>query len=116
MIPRWRVTGFVVAGVLLAILLGWAARTTWHRLHQLRDSYAAVESDTFHLSASIEASVRDLHETLLRFDSRKNPSDRARFLTRSKELNQWITDHKTAVTTAAGHRLLERIQTAVESY
>ncbi len=116
MAPRWRVTGFVVAGVLLALLLGWAARTTWHRLHQLRDSYAAVESDAFHLSEYIEASVRDLHETVLRFDSRKDPADRARFPDRGKELKQWITTHKTAVTTPQGGELLSRIQTAFDVY
>jgi signal transduction histidine kinase len=105
-----------MAGVLMALLLSWAAQTTWYRLHQLRDSYSAVESDAFHLSDYIEASVRELHETVLRFYSRKDPADQARFLERGRELKLWINAHKTAVTTTQGSELLSRIQAAFEVY
>ena len=91
MSARYRLTGFVLTAVLLAGLVGWAARTTWHDMQQLRRSYAAVENDAFHFSEYIEASLRDLQETILRFDSRKDPSDRARFLRKGQELKKWIS-------------------------
>jgi len=55
MSARNRLSGFVLTVVLLAGLVGWATRTTWHDMQQLR-SYASVENDAFHLSEYIEAS------------------------------------------------------------
>ncbi|MEI7938944.1 MAG: ATP-binding protein [Verrucomicrobiota bacterium] len=111
---RWM--GFVLAVVLLAGLVGWAARATWHDMKQLRRSYAAVENDAFHLSEYIEASIRDLQETILRFDSRKDPSDRARFLSKGQDLKKWISAHKDPLTTSLEGELMKQIQAAFEVF
>ena len=116
MSARYRLTGFVLTVVFLAGLVGWAARTTWHDMQQLRRSYAAVENDAFHFSEYIEASLRDLHETIIRFDSRKDPSDRARFLRKGQELKKWISKHKAPLTTPSEGELMEQIQAAFETY
>jgi len=105
-----------VVVLLLAGLVGWAGRTTWHDMQQLRRSYAAVESDAFHLSEYIEASIRDLHETVLRFDSRKDPSDRARFLSKGQELKHWIGTHKAPLTTPSEGELMRQIEAVFETY
>jgi signal transduction histidine kinase len=111
-----RLTSFALAVLLLAGLVGWAARTTWHDMQQLRRSYAAVEGDAFHLSEYVEASIRDMHETILRFESRKDPSDRARFLSKGKELKQWIGAHIAPLTTPSEGELMKQIQAAFEVY
>ena len=116
MSARTRLMGFVLAVVLLTSLVGWAARTTWHDLQQLHLNYAKVEGDAFHLSEYIEASIRDLHETVLRFDSRKDPADRARFLSKGQELKKWISSHNDLLTPASESVLMNQVQAAFEVF
>jgi signal transduction histidine kinase len=116
MSARARLMCFAFAVMLLAGLVGWAARTTWQGMHQLRRSYAAVEGDAFHLSDHIEASIRDLHETVLRFDAESEPADRARFLSKGKELKKWIGAHKASLPTPLEGELMNQIEAAFEVY
>ena len=112
MSARARLASLVLATVVLTGLVGWAGRTTWHGLQQLRRSYAEIESDAFHLSEYIEAAVRDLHETVLRFDARRDPSDRGRFLSKGQTLSQWLTTHQASRTTPAVGELMKQIEAA----
>ncbi len=116
MSARARLVSFALTLVLLAGLVGWAGRTTWHDMEQLRRSFATVESDAFHLSEFIEATFRDLHETVLRFESRKDPSDRARFLSKGQVLKKWISAHQAPLTPSAEGELMKQIETAFELY
>lgn len=116
MSARARLTGFAVIVVLLAGLVVWAGRTTWRGMHQLASSFTAVESDAFHLSDYIEASIRDLHDTVLRFDSRKEPSVRARFVGKSQELKKWLRAHEAPLYTALEGDLMKQIEVAFDIY
>ncbi|MHB8522868.1 MAG: ATP-binding protein [Limisphaerales bacterium] len=111
-----RLTSFAVAVAVLTILVGWSVRTTWHELHQLRWSFAAVENDVFHLSDYVEVSVRGLEETMFGFDPRKDPAGRARFLKTGQELKQWISAHQASVTTPEERELMDQIEAALGAY
>ena len=116
MSARARLASFALAVVLLAGLVAWAGRTTWHDLQQLRGSYEKVESDAFHLSEYIEASTRNLHETVLRFDSLKNDADRAKFISKGMELKKWIGAHKADLASPSVGALTRQIDVAFEVY
>jgi signal transduction histidine kinase len=113
---RLRSYGYALATVLLALVAGWAGRITWQELRQLHRGYAAVQADAFHLSEYIEASVLSLNETVLRFDLRRQPQDRATFEKDSAELAQWIREHRLTVTTPEEGDLLDQIAAAFEVY
>jgi signal transduction histidine kinase len=113
---RARLASFALAVALLAGLVGWAGRTTWHDMQQLSLSYAAVESDAFHRSDYVEASIRDLLETVLQFDSRKDPSVRARFLSKAQVLKKWISAHQAPLTKSSTGESMARIEAAFEVY
>jgi signal transduction histidine kinase len=117
MSARARLTSFVLAVALLAGLVGGAGLTTWQGMQQLRRDYDAVAADAFHLSEYVEASIRDLHETVLRFDSRKDPSDRTRFLAKSQVLKKWISAHQAPLTTPSSTgEFMKQIEAAFEVY
>ncbi|MEI6392152.1 MAG: hypothetical protein WCT12_13745, partial [Verrucomicrobiota bacterium] len=116
MSARARLASFALAVVLLAGLVAWAGRTTWHDLQQLRGSYEKVESDAFHLSEYIEASTRNLHETVLRFDSLKNDADRAKFISKGRELKKRIGAHKADLASPSVGALTRQIDVAFEVY
>jgi signal transduction histidine kinase len=113
---RARLTSFALVVALLIGLLGWVGRTTWQGMQQLRRSYAAVENDAFHLSEYVEASIRDLHETVIRFDSRKDLLDQAKFLGKSQQLKKWISEHKSPFTTPRVGELMSQIESAFDVY
>ena len=116
MIIRARSYGYALATVLLALVVGWAGRNTWQELRQLHQSFASVQADAFHLSDYIEASVRSLDETVLRFDLRRNPEDQAAFKKLSQELKQWIRTHQATATTPKERDLMGQIERAFETY
>jgi len=121
MSARYRLTGFVLAVLLLIGLVGWAGRTTWHDMQRLGRSFADIESHAFHLSEYIEAAIRDLHDTVLQFDSRKEPSVRATFLNKAQGLRKWAREHKTTLTTPTPAtrsvvELMNQIEAALEVY
>ena len=96
---KLRLYGFALAVVLLAALVGWAGHSAWQQLKQLRKNFGAVQSESFHLADHVEASILNLNETVLRFDLRKDPADKAHFHKEGEELKQWIETQKSSVTT-----------------
>lgn len=113
---RVRSYGYALATVLLVLVVGWAGRITWQELRQLHRSFASVQADAFHLSEHIEASVRDLNETVLRFDLRRHAEDRAAFQKESQDLQQWIRAHQPTVSTPQERELMGQIEPAFELY
>src|SRR5213594_3787732 len=113
---KLRLYGFAVAVVLLAALVGWAGHSAWQQLKQLRKNFGTVESESFHLADHVEASILNLNETVLRFDLRKDPADKAHFHKESEELKRWIQTQKSSVTTPLELDLLSQIEVALETY
>jgi len=111
---KLRLYGFAVAVVLLAALVGWAGNSAWQQLKQLRKNFGSVQSESFHLADHVEASVLNLNETVLRFDLRKDPADKAHFQKEGEELKRWI--RKSSVTTPRELDLLNQIEVALEAY
>src|SRR5712692_8501495 len=111
---KLRLYGFALAVVLLAALIGWAGHSAWQQLMQLRKNFGAVQSESFHLADHVEASILNLNETVLRFDRRKDPADKAHFHKESEELKRWI--RKSSVTTPRELDLLNQIEVALEAY
>jgi signal transduction histidine kinase len=113
---RVRPYGFACAIVVLTLVVGWAGRITWQELRQLHENFAAVQADAFHLSEHVEAALRDLNETVLRIDLRRNPDDLASFQMKSLELQGWIREHRATVTTPEEREAMLQIEAAFEVY
>ena len=113
---RVRSYGYALASVVLVLVVGWAGRITWQELRQLHRSFASVQADAFHLSEHVEATIRNLNETVLRFDLRRQPEDRAAFQKEGQDLQQWIRAHQPTVTTPEERDLMDQIEAAFEVY
>ena len=113
---RPRSYGYALATIALLLVVGWVGRHTWQELQQLHRSFLSLEADSFHLSEYVEASVRDLSETVWRFDRRRNPADRAAFQRGSQDLKQWIRVRHDTATTPQQSQLMGKIESAFEVY
>src|SRR5947209_10929080 len=111
---KLRLYGFAPTIVLLAGVVGWAGHSAWRQLKQLRKNFGAVQSESFHLAEHVEASIRTLSETVLRFNLRKDPADKDHFHKENEELKRWI--RKSSVTAPRELELLEQIEVALEAY
>jgi len=113
---RARSYGYALASVVLALVVAWTGRITWRDLRQLHRSFASVQADAFHLSERVEATVRDLNETVLHFDLRHQPVDRVAFQKKSQDLQQWIRGHQPTVTTQKESDLMDQMAAAFTVY
>jgi len=116
---RARSFGYVLATIVLALILGWAGSITWQELRQLHHSFDSVQGDVFHLSDHIDASVDDLNNIVQRSNLRGHPADRAAFLKKSRDLQQWIRTRQPNITTPQERELvdqIDQIDTAIRLY
>ncbi len=113
---RMRSYGYALATMLLALVLAWAGRVTWLQLRQLHRSFNSLQEDAFHLSEYIDASFDDISDIALRFDPRDHPEDRAEFQNKTRDFQQWLREHRPAVTTPQEGELMDQIAAAFELY
>lgn len=107
---------YALATVLLVAVVGWVGSTTWRELRQLHRSFAASQADDFYLPAHVEATVRELNETILLVDLRHNPADRAAFDKIAQDLGQWIDARQETLTTPEQSELMKQIKSGFKVY
>src|SRR5579859_698045 len=112
MIVQPRSFGYAFATFLLVVVACWVGSNTWRELRQLHRSFASAQADDFYLPAHVEATVRELNETVLSH----NPADRVAFQKVGRDLEQWIRAHRDALTTPEQRGLMSQIEVAFQAY
>ncbi len=113
---RLQIYAFAAAVTGLAILVAWAGYSAWQELQVLRRNFSMVQTSSFHMAEHIEATLSELSELVLRFESRRAPEVRAAFEKEGQELRNWIEEQKTLVTTSREADLLQEIHRACQGY
>lgn len=113
---RVQLYGFAAAVALLALLVVWAGRSSWLELQVLRRNLATVRAESFNLAEQVEAQLRELNETVLRFDLRGEEAERAAFDKKSGELRRELAAHRTTMATAQELELLGQIENAIDQF
>ena len=111
---RWFRFGLAVA--LTAILVALAVRTSWHKVRQLRESFMAFESDSFHLSDYLETPIRNMNEALLENDLHRDSSSREKFFKANEKLRQWLRADASSLMTPEQSNTLGQIQAGLGVY
>src|ERR1022692_3755604 len=113
---RTRSYGYTLATIVLALVLAWAGSNTWRELRQLHRSFDSVQTDAFHLSDHINASVDDLNDIVHRFNLSGHFEERTAFQKKSQDLQQWVHAHQPAITTLSERELTGQIDEAITLY
>lgn len=108
--------GYALASILLILVAGWVGRNAWQEIRQLHRSFASVQEESFRHAEHIEASVRELNATVLRWDLHREPEDRAAFQQESQALQHWIREGRSEVTTSQEGELMDQIEAAFGIY
>ena len=107
-----RLTAFALAIVLLALMIGWAAHTTWRQIEQLSEKLTSVQIESFQTADQFRANLQDLDYTLLRYEIHHEEADRERFLQQWKNLDHWIDRQRPTLTTSKEGQILDQINAA----
>src|ERR1035437_1517364 len=113
---RARSYAYAVASILLMLGFSWVGSITWQELRQLHRSFDSVQTDAFHLSDHINASVDDLNDIVHRFNLSGHFEERTAFQKKSQDLQQWVHAHQPAITTLSERELTGQIDEAITLY
>ena len=113
---KLRLTGFLVTIALGALLIGWTERHAWRHTDRLQKRFQGMQQGGFHLADHLEASILRLNRTLLRFELREDPADRARFEQESAALKTWLAEHQAHADSAAERTVLNELVSAYQAY
>jgi signal transduction histidine kinase len=113
---RTRLIAFSVSIISLAVLVAWAAKTSWDQFEALHRRMEEEKLGSFRIADEFQTYIYRLNYTLVRFGTREAGPELERFQRESQELNIWLDQQKTLRTTAREHAVLDQIDRAYDAY
>lgn len=111
---RLRLGGFVLAIVVLASLIFWAALTSSRRLDESRARARIGTSESFRIAHHFQQALMDLNERLLKLATTHDTNEWTQFEKDWKALNDWIDEQH--LSSPPERQLLDQINTAYDDY
>ena len=113
---KLRLSGFALAILLVALMIGWAAHASWLRVARLSDKLTSVQIASFQTADYFRANLQELDYTLLRYQVHRNAKDRESFLRGWNDLNAWIDAQRPTLITPKEGGILDQINAAYDDY
>ena len=111
-----RLTGFVLAIVAAATLLGWAAHTALGRGAALSATLLREQAENFRIADQFETELHRLRTLLTRFEIHHELQDWRQFQDEQKALDAWLDERRLRVNTRLERDVLGEIDAAYEEY
>jgi signal transduction histidine kinase len=112
----WRIAGFAAA-VLMALGCVLAIKErTWTRIEQLKEEFAAIESERFLLGLHARESIGRLNSALLRFQLSGSPAERDEFQRVARDLGSRLHTTLPQLATVEEQRDAAEFKSAFEQY
>jgi signal transduction histidine kinase len=111
-----RLTSFAFAMLLIALMIAWAASSSWEKVAELRAKLTSAQLASFDTSDYFQAHLQELDYKLMRYLVQRDPSDRQQFVKGWDELNAWIDIQKPTLTTPKELAILNQIDHAYDDY
>ena len=113
---KLRLGGFAIAILLVAVVIGWAAQTTWRQMDQLGEKFSQVPIESFRSADLFSATIQKLNYLLLHYEMKHVEADWNTFLSEGKKLDNWIDDQRPTLTTQEERNILDRINVVYDFY
>ena len=111
-----RLAAFALVIFTLAVAIGFAAYSSWREVGSLQQRLSTGHLRSFEIADHLQASILQLHDSLLRYHLRRSPKDRDEFAHNSDALNRWIDDQKPVLNSAKELGILNRIDAAYDLF
>jgi signal transduction histidine kinase len=113
---RWRLGWYVTAIVLVALAIGWSARTTWKEARQLQHRLESVQVESFRIADSFQATMLDLNSYLRDYQATRNLEMWQKFFEVSEAMDHWIDVQTAWLTNPKEKSILNKINDAYDIY
>jgi signal transduction histidine kinase len=111
-----RLGGLALAILTAAVLIGWAAQTSWRRVEELNDNLSREPIESFRTADRFRAALEELESLRLSHQLRRQDGDWDRFLAEQKKLDNWIDEQDRRLTTEPERQVLQQINSAYDEY
>src|SRR5579859_677595 len=111
-----RLGAFALAIVLVALMIAWAAHSSWQKVAELSDKFTSAQIASFQTAEHFRGSLQALNFRLLSYETRHDQRDREQFLHEWNQLNDWIDVQKPTLTTPKEKIILNQIDRAYDDY
>src|ERR1700757_3648852 len=111
-----RLIAFSAAIVGLAVLIAWAAKTSWDQLEALHERMQEESLRHLRIADEFEASIYRLNYTLVRLGAHETTGEIERFRRESQDLSAWLREQKTVHIMPREQAVLEQIGRAYDTY
>ena len=112
---KYRMTAFALAIALLALMIGWAAQSSWRHIDYLQVKLTREPLESFRAADRFLANLEDLNSILFRYQVNRQTNEWVRFTNGLKKLDVWI-DAQTNLTSLEESNLLQQINTNYDAY
>src|SRR5579863_7763645 len=113
---KMRLGGFALAIVLVALMIAWAAHSSWQKVGELSEKFTTAQIASFQTAEHFRGSLQALNFRLLSYETKQEQSDREQFLHEWNQLNDWIDVQKPTLTTPKEKIILNQIDRAYDDY
>src|SRR4051794_18336324 len=113
---KFRLTAFALVIAALAVLIGWAAIASWREAAHLQTRLNTAHLRSFEIADHLQATILQLHTTLIRYEMRHDPKDRADFERESAALDHWINEQKPTLRSVSESELLNKVDAAYDLF
>lgn len=113
---KLRMAGAALLIALLAALILWMNRSTWQRVRQVQQEFAAIQTESFYLGVYLRGGIWKLNSMLLRFQLSHEDAERDGFHREARELSEWIGKTEGVLTTPEERDLVKQAASAFERY
>jgi signal transduction histidine kinase len=107
---------FIAAIAAVLVLIAWTAHNSWQRTSDLREKLTAGQLQSFQIADHFQHAVLQLNNTLLRYGVSRLASDWDQFAASSKDLDNWIDDQASTLTSDREKQILDQINAAYDLY
>jgi len=113
---KLRLAAFVLAIVVVALIIGWAAQQTWSETRQMTGKVNAAQVESFEIADHFQAVVLDLNARILRYPLSSNPAEAAGFKKECEDLRHWLQTESQKLNNPRERKVLDSVHAAFQDY
>ncbi|HLH55194.1 MAG TPA: ATP-binding protein [Verrucomicrobiae bacterium] len=113
---RLRLAAFILAIAGMVGIIAWTAQSAWRHGGELREKLTLVQLQSFQIADHFQEKILELNNSVLRYGAYHDRDAWARFQTNSIELDHWIDDQRSVLSTDRERRVLDLINTNYDHY
>jgi signal transduction histidine kinase len=107
---------FAAALACLALLIGWSAFVSWREIRDLRGALTTAQLQSFRIADHLQARLRTLSSHLRKYEDGRRVEDWRSFEDESQQLDAWLKEQQSALSTPGEKAILSEINTVYQGY